>query len=504
MSQRLFVTGAVASLVLVTTACGGTSDESSGAPEADTPQTVTIGQTLAPPTLDLTVDAAAAIPQALLYNVYETLVQLDDAGELQPLLATNWEVSEDGMTYTFDLREATFSNGEALTADDVVFSIERALSPDTNYPSKDQMEPVSSVRAIDDRTVEVTLGQPSNTWLFHMSQTVGIIFNEDSVADLATEPVGTGPYMVAEHSLGYSLTLAPNPQYDGEAAPIEEVVFRYIEDPNALTNAALAGDVDIIGNVSAPETLSQFENNPEFDVVEGVTEGQVVLSMNNARAPFDNPLVRQAITHAIDREALLATAYAGYGTLIGTWTSPANPWFQDLQSPYPYDPERARELLAEAGHQDGLTVSLALPPPNYARSSGQFIAAQLEEVGITVTIENMEFPLWLDQVYGNSNFDMTVISHVQPRDLLHFAEPEYYWNYDNPAVQQLIAEGDSAAEADVFIEKYQEVEQIVADEAVLGYLFLLPQLQVVQSDLIGYQENAFSLSYNVTQLQYDD
>lgn len=467
--------------------------------------TVTIGESVAPKTLDLTTNADAAIPESLLYNVYEGLVKLDPAGKIVPLLADSWNVSPTGRVYTFVLHKGVrFQNGDPLTANDVVYSIDRVLKPASGkpHPHGDDMAPVRVAKAINRTTVQVTLKQRSNGWLFAMAGPAGVVLDRKAVSTIATHPVGTGPYSFGSFISGYSVTLTKNPSYWGTPAGVDKVVFRAYDDPTALVNAELAGDVDIIDNVLAPELMTRFTADPsKFAVVPGLTNGKVLLSMNNSRKPLSNVLVRRAITYAIDRKALIKTAYAGYGKLIGTHSSPADPWYLDLSGTYPFDPAKAKKLLAQAGYAKGFSLTLALPPFGYATNSGQFIQSQLGQVGIKVKLQKVDFGLWIDQVFTHANYDMTIVAHVEPRDLIKYADPGYYWRYDNKTVQRLIAAGDAAQTSSQWIADYREVERIITHDAVNDWLFLLPSLEVVRSGITGYPRNSLSLSFDITALR---
>ena len=466
--------------------------------------TVTIGATLAPPTLDLTRNAAAGIPEVLLYNVYEGLVKLDKAGKIKPLLAQSWTISKNGRVYTFKLHSGVhFQNGDPLTADDVVFSFERVLHPPPRHPHPhaDDMAPVKTVQAVGPTTVRVTLKQRSHGWLYAMTGPAGVIFDPKAIPTLATHPVGTGPYAFSSMVPQYSVTLTRNPSYWGTPASLDKIVFRYYTDPNALVNAELAGDIDIIDNVPEPEQMTQFSDPKKFQIVQGLTNGKVLLSINNARTPLNKLLVRRAINYAIDRKALIKTAYAGYGKLIGTHSSPADPWYLDLANTYPYDPAKAKKLLAQAGYAKGFSLTMQLPPVNYAQQSGAFIQSELGQVGIKVKIQNIDFPLWINRVFIGGNYDVTIIAHVEARDLIKYADPKYYWHYDNKTVQKLIAAGDAAPTDAQWIADYRKVERIITTDAVNDWLFLLPNLEVVRKGITGYPTNGLSLSFDVTGLR---
>ncbi|NND85519.1 MAG: ABC transporter substrate-binding protein, partial [Acidimicrobiia bacterium] len=337
--RRLIAT--TAALALVLGACtSGTPTDTEAVPTtvagpASAVQDVTLGLQLEPPTLDLTSSPAAAIPQVLLYNVYETLVKLESDGSITGLLAESWDVSDDGTEWTFSLREGvTFHDGQPFSADDVVFSLTNVLEKDPAHPFATTLEPISSVEAIDAATVRITLDRFSANFLFFLTQGQGVILAESAVADIANSAIGTGPFVFEEWAQGDSIVVRRNADYWGTPAFVETITYRYINDPNALNNALLAGDIDIITGVSAPELLEAFEADDRFEVLVGQTNGEVTMALNGSRAPLDDVRVRQAISRAIDRQEIVDLAYFGYGELIGTGATPLDPYYVDLTNTY--------------------------------------------------------------------------------------------------------------------------------------------------------------------------
>ena len=515
-------------LAMIATACAGTTAEDTTTTTADAPATTqadgttttteaetttttapagesaqteaVIGLQLEPPTLDLTSSPAAAIPQVLLYNVYETLVKLEADGSITGLLAESWETSEDGLTYTFDLRDGvTFHDGTPLTAADVAFSIDNVLTKEPEHPFASTLSPITSVTAPDDSTVVIELSEVSANLLFFLTQGQGVVLNEEAMSAIENEPVGTGPFQFESWTVGDSIVLSRYDDYWGEPALLETVTFRYINDPNALNNAMLAGDLDIIAGVSAPELLDAFVEDDRFEVLQGLTNGEVTLSLNGDRPPLDNVDVRRAITHAIDRQAVVDLAYSGFGEVIGTFSTPLDPWYRDLTDVYPYDPERARELLAEAGAED-LTLEMVLPPTSYATRGGEIIASQLSEVGIDVNITNVEWGVWLEDVFSNQDFDMSIVAHVEPRDLPQYGNPDYYWGNDSPSVAPILEEADSEPDPERRNELYGQVLEQITEVAADNWLFVLPALSVIETGVTGYEADLPGLSLDVTKL----
>lgn len=461
---------------------------------------VTIGLVAEPASLDFTTTDGAAIPQALLYNVYETLVKIDQDGEMVGALASDWEVSEDRRTYTFTLVEdAVFSNGEPFTAEDVVFSIERVQSEDWTVSLKSQMDVVESVEATGDHEVQVRLSRPSNSWLYAMTTRIGAMFDQNGVSDLAEDPIGTGPYAFSSWQRGSSITLERNPDYWGEEPHFDTVTLRYFQDPTALNNALLSDGIDVIGTVQAPESIEQFEGG-DYQIIEGTTNGEVVLSFNNESGPFTDRSVRQAVRHAIDHQALLDTCWAGRGTLIGSMVPPTDPWYEDRTGDYEFDPDRARQLLQDAGAA-GETVRLRIPTLPYAQACGPVVESMLEDVGLDVRLDELEFPSqWLEVVFTNADYDMSIVAHVEPRDLpAVFGNPDYYTRYGTAELTTLLDEADSGTEEEQ-VAKMKQAARLISEDAAADFLFLLPNLIVAKPGITGLPENAITESFDLSQL----
>lgn len=457
-----------------------------------------VGFVAEPSSLDFTRNDGAPIPQALLVNVYEGLVKLDQDGRVVPLLARSWQVSPDRRTYTFDLQpNVTFSNGAPFTADDVVFSINR-VKADWTISLKAAMDVVERAEAVTPTRVRVTLARPSNSWLFAMTSRVGAMFSRTGVADLAATPVGTGPYRLGRWNRGDAIALERNPDYWGARPAYGSVTLRYFKDPTALNNALLTGAIGVISTVQAPESLGQFADASRFQVIQGTSNGEVVLSMNNARGPLRDKRVRQALRHAIDRRALLDTAWAGRGTLIGSMVPTTDPWYEDLTGLAPHDPARARALLAEAGTPNP-TLRLRVPNLPYAVASAQVVKSQLADVGVTANLEVLEFAVWLEQVFKQADYDLSIVNHVEPRDLASFANPQYYWRYDNPTVARQLAAADAGDEAQQ-VAQLRAAARTVAEDAAADWLFLFPNLVVARPDVTGLPRNAVSESFDLTAL----
>ncbi len=465
---------------------------------SQTAHTLVVGATLEPPTMNPSASPAASIPQVLLYNVYETLVRMDAAGTIKPLLAQSWDVSDDRTVYTFRLNPAAkFASGRTVNAQAVATSFNRIKTETAiSAPLVEQMAVVKTTEAVDDHTVKVTLSRPSNLWLYDISSTAGIVYDPHGLAALDTVPAGSGPFVLKQWYKGQSIVLAASGGYWGTAPRLETATYRYFADPNAMNAAMLAGDLDVISNLQAPDAIDQFGDASRFNVIQGTTTGEVVMALNNSRASLKNVKVRRAISMAIDKKALLDTVWNGKGTLIGSMAVPTDPWYEDLTSIEGYDPVGAKKLLAEA-KATGLTLKLRVPTIAYATKSAQFVESALRQVGITVTVQELDFATWLKDVHNGGNYDMSIVAHVEARDLRRFTDPAYYFHYDNPDYDKQFAAADEAPAAQL-VPLMRKAVRTLADDAAAVWLFALPNLVITKATVTGVPQNAATLSFDLT------
>ena len=447
-----------------------------------------IGMQQEPTSLDPTADATASIDSMMTQNVFESLTTVAENGEVQPNLATSWEVSEDGLTYTFMLAEGvTFHDGSTLDAEDVVYSFNRAMSEDSVNPSKDIFEPIESVKAVDPQTVEITLTNKDAFFLFNMGQGDSAIVASESVETNNANPVGSGPFKFDSWTRGDRLTLVKNPDHrDADDVALDKVVFRFISDPAAATAAMMAEELDAFPGFPAPELLPQFEADPRFRVNVGSTEGEVILAMNNAKPPFDNVEVRRAVATAIDRDEIIEGAMYGQAVPIGSFYPPHGTAHVDLTDAYPHDSAKAEEMFEAAGVA-GATMTLRVPPFPYATRSAEIIQNQLAEAGINAKVENVEWGFWIDEVYKKKNYDMTIIAHTSPNDMGNFARgPDYFYGYDNAEMTALWEKIQTEVDTEARNELLKQGQQMLSDQSVHGFLFQLPLLGVFRQEVEGY------------------
>ncbi len=451
---------------------------------------LTMGMVLEPPHLDPTAGAAAAIDEVVYANIFEGLTRINQNGEILPALAHSWDISDDGLTYTFHLAEGvTFHDGATFDAEDVVFSFNRAMAEDSVNAQKQLFSAIDKVEAKDPKTVVVTLKQPAGNLLFNLGWGDAVIVDAASAEGNKQTPIGTGPFKFDRWVSGDRVEISRNPDYWGDPVALKSVTFKYIPDPAAAAAAMLSGDVEAFANFPAPELVPQFESDPRFAVVVGSTEGETILSTNNTAEPFNDVKVRQAIAHALDRQAIIDGLF-GYGKPIGTHFAPHHPAYVDMVDRYPYDPEKAKALLAEAGYPEGFEATLKLPPPPYARRGGEIIAAQLADVGIKLELIPVEWAQWLDQVFRNTDYHLTIVSHTEPMDIGIYGRDTYYFNYDNPDFKALVAELNATTDQDKRNDILRQMQEIITADAVNGYLFQLAKLGIWDKKLEGLWHNS--------------
>ena len=452
---------------------------------------LTVGQVLEPPHLDPTAGAAAAIDEIVYANIFEGLTRIDQNGAVQPSLATSWTISDDGLTYTFNLKkDVTFHDGTTFDADDVLFTFERARAEDSTNAQKGIFAPITAVEAVDTHTVNIAIAQPQGDFLFNIGRGDAVIVAPESAETNVSTPVGTGPFKFVKWDKGSRVVIEKNTAYTGEAGSIDKATIVFISDPNAAQNALLAGEVDGFANFPAPESLAIFEADPRFNVLRGSTEGETILSINNAKAPFNDVRVRQAVAHALDRQAIIDGAMFGNGTPIGTHFAPHHPFYEDLIGTYPRDIEKAKALLADAGYPEGFKATFKLPPPTYSRRGGQIIAAQLREIGIELELINVDWPQWLADVFKAKDYDFSIVSHVEPFDIGIYANPDYYFQYDNVVLQAIIEKLNVTADEAKREELARAAQKIITEDAVNGYLFQLAKTGVWNAELEGMWPNS--------------
>jgi len=451
-------------------------------------KTLVLGMILEPTSLDPTTASAAAIGEIVHYNIFEGLTKIAMDGAVTPLLAESWIESPDGKSYTFTLRKGVkFSDGSPLDSAVVKAAFERAKAEgSTNKAKKAVFDNISHIAAYDAHTVILTLNNADATMPFRLGENTAVILHPNSAAGAATKPVGTGPYKLENWAKGSSIVLVKNEGFrDAAKVRLEKVTFRFINDPSAQVAALLAGDIDGMPRFGAFSAIKQFQGDKRFTVEVGSTAGKGIMAVNNRKAPFNDVRVRRALSHAIDRKAFIDGAQEGLGKPIGSHFAPTDLGYVDLTKMYPYDPEKAKALLKEAGVTTPLNVTLTLPPPPYARKGGEIVAAMLAKVGIVAKIENVEWAQWLAGPF-KGNFDLTIINHVEPLDYATaYADPKYYYGYDSAKFRGLVSTLAATSDPKEKGRLWRDIQRQLAEDAVNVYIWNPAQVAVFKKGLRG-------------------
>jgi peptide/nickel transport system substrate-binding protein len=449
--------------------------------------TVTLAMVLEPRGLDPTTAAELAIGEVVHYNILEGLTKINLDGSVTPLLAESWTMDPDGKSYTFKLRKGVkFHDGEPFDSSAVKFSFERAKDEKSTNKAKGAVfNNISSISAPDPDTVILTLNNADGNFLFRMGENTAVILHPKTAANTATKPIGTGPYLFEDWKKGNAITLTKWDGFrDAKSVKIKKVIFRFINDPAARVAALLAGDIDGVPRLDAPQAVAQLRADKRFVVEVGSTAGKGIMTINNKKKPFDDVRVRRALMYAIDRKAFIDGVLEGFAKPIGSHFAPTDAGYVDLTGMYPYDPEKAKALLKEAGVAMPLNVTLTLPPPQYARKGGEVVAAMLAKVGVVAKIENVEWAQWLGGTF-KGNFDLTIVNHAEPLDYMQYANTAYYWGYDSKAFRELAAKHAAEGNPKERARLFAEMQKMLATDCVNAYIFNPSQPSVSRKGLKG-------------------
>jgi peptide/nickel transport system substrate-binding protein len=495
----LAATALLAAGALLLTACtsgGAPAATDTGTPDPDASAVIRL--VLEPGNLDIRQTAGSALDQVLVDNVYQGLVSRTPDQDIVPALASDWTVSDDGLTYTFTLREGvTFHDGQDLTPKDVVWSLEtRKATPE--WSDSARLANVKSVTA-DGQTITLTLSQPDSSLLWNLTGRAGLILKEGDKVDYKTAENGTGPYILKDWLQGDSITFARNDDYWGDKAKVAEVVFDYIPDNQAALNAALAGEVDVLTGFDANLT-DQVEANGDFTVKLGKSTDKGTLAFNQTSGPLADKRVRQAIRQAIDHDAIIEAMASG--ETMGGPIPQLDPGYEDLSDVAPFDPEAAKALLKEAG-ADNLELTLTIPN-FYSTTIPQILVSNLNDVGITLKVDSVDFPTWLNDVYVNHDYDLSFVLHTEARDFENWANPDYYFTYDNPKVQDLYTQSLAATDPDTAADLLKQAARIVSEDAAADWLYNGASVVAIGSGISGMPTTNVNERLNLAELAKSD
>ena len=436
--------------------------------------------------------AQGAGTREVLFNVYEGLVKPDENGNLNPAVASNYTISEDGKTYTFTLRDGIkFHNGNPVTVEDIKYSIDRCADTSKGDPLVPAFSNIDSVNILDQSHVSIVLKKTDTDFLSYL--TTAIIPKENT--DPESNPVGTGPYMYVSRSPQENVILKKFAGYwnTDNAAHIENVTFKVESNADAIVMDLEGGSIDMFARVT---TTQASQLSDQFKVYEGEMNLVQALYLNNAVKPFDDVRVRQALCYAVDKKAVLDFVSDGKGELLGSSVYPSfSKYFvPELNNTYSLNLDKAKALLKEAGYPNGFTFTITVPS-NYSQhvDTAQVLAQQLKQIGVTANIQQVEWNSWLEDVYTNRKYDATVIgvdaaTLNAPALLSRFVSTadNNFTNYKNPDYDAAYAKAEAETDDSKKTQAFKECEKILSTDAANVYIQDLPEFVALNKKYTGY------------------
>ena len=498
MKKRLTAFLLLAALLCAAlTGCGGGSTEQTPAEkDPSTPDAAPVANEITvgiAQDLDDSLDPHKTVKagtREVMFNVFEGLVKPTPDGDLTPAVAESYTVSKDRLTYTFTLREGVkFHNGDTVTAEDVVYSINRcAAATETGIVQVEAFSVIQSIEAVDERTVTITIAEPSNEFLSYL--TVAVLPADYDQQD--TAPIGTGPFKFVSRAAQDSVVLEKFDEYWGTPANLDKVTLKIIENADSLMMSLQSGAIDLCSHLTSTQVAQLGD---DFNVAEGTMNLVQAMYLNNAEKPFDDVRVRQALCYAVDKQEIIDLAFDGYGSPIGSSMYPAfGKYFDDsLTNYYTRDVEKAKALLAEAGYPDGFDMTITVPS-NYKphMDTAEVLVQQLAQIGVNATIEPIEWESWVSDVYAGRQFQSTVVgvdaSNMTARALLERFTSDYaknFINYNNAdydaLFQQALVTYDDGEQTAI----YKAMEKNLTENAANVYIQDLADLVAVRQGLEG-------------------
>ena len=449
--------------------------------------------------------SAASDTSAVMMNVFEGLLGFDQKGTFVPAIAESYTASDDGLTYTFQIKKGIkFHDGKDCTAKDIKYTYEKLAGLSGGEALSSTINAVlQKVDTPDDYTVVLTLKQKDAGFL--SKATVAIC--EEGYENNSTMPIGTGPYKFVAYEPGQKVILEKNENYitrTDRMPSIDKAEFVIMTDENAKLMALKSGTLDI-ASISA---INMSALGDDFITVEGPQNMVQVFALNNKIKPLNDLKVRQAICYAIDKEEIINTVVDGNGTRVDSFLSPSMAvYYNDAMTVYNKDLDKAKELLAQAGYGDGFTLSVTVPS-NYQThvDTAQVIKDQLSKVGITLDINLVEWADWLQTVYTDFNYETTIIAHtgkLDPQDFLNRFDTSYaknYFQFSNTDYDALIAKAAATTDNAERITTYKECQQMLIDEAASVFIQDPSAIYAVAKKVQGMQIYPVSF-YNLSDLK---
>ena len=422
--------------------------------------------------LDPHVSSSSAGTREILFNVFEGLVKPDFEGNMVPAIAESFSANDTADEYTFVLREGVkFHNGNDVKASDVVYSLSRAAGLETGEPLVSDVANIKAVEATDDRTIKITLNTPDAEFLAHV--TTAII---PEGIDPNTECVGTGPFKLTSRTVQESIVFEKFADYWGEKAHLDKVTIKIIDNAETLVMSLKSGAV----NMATHLISNQVNELSDMNILEGSSNAVQGLYLNNQFEPFQKVEVRQALSYGINKQEILDIAFDGHGTLVGSSMFPAfKKYFMDeLTNYYEYNPEKAKELLTQAGYPDGFEFTITVPSNMQQHvDTAQVIVEQLKEIGVTAKINQVEWATWLEETYRGRNYEGTIVSFdahgVAASDMLARFQSDNSKNisyFASEAYDAKYKEAMSTTDDEAQTAAFKECEKILTEEAANVYI----------------------------------
>ncbi len=376
------------------------------------------------------------------------------------------------------------------------------MGKDTTNPHPEFFRGITQIETPNDYTLILTLKDSDALFIPHLAEGDAVMLPMKMYKNAKSHPIGTGPFKFVKWVRGDRIEMERFSEYWNPQLPyLDKVTVKIIPDAMAQIAALKAGDIDVIGNIAAPETAKALAADKRFKVGNGTSTAEVIMSTNNKAEPFNNKLVRQAMAHAIDRKTVVELAMSGFGTPIGSHWSPGTPYFVDLTAKYPYDPKKAKALLAKAGYPDGFKATIKLPDKyEYSRRAGEVVADMLGKVGVKLNIEIVEWGQWIERIFKKKEYQLTVIGHSEAWDIGIYANPNYYFQYDSQSFKDAYQKAIKASDETEKAKWFGVCQEIIADDAVNGYLFSAPSIPAVKADVMNWWDNYPTIAQDCTEV----
>ena len=504
-TRRQYLAGAAAAALTPWGALAQTSQKPQRPPNPSPRDShITLSLSLEPVSLDLGMTAAASAGEVAHYNILEGLTKVQENASVSPLLAQEWQRSNDGRSYRFQLRQGVrFQDGQAFDSAAVRFSFARAVAPGaTNKSRKALFDNISSLQTPDAHSVVLELHHADPHLLFRLGESPAVITHPASAGQLADNPIGTGPYRLSQWRRGHSLQLQAAPSYRAaEQLRMRSASYLFTPEAQAQIQALQAGEVDVFFQL-ATGAIRTMQNDNRYHLLTGSSSGKGLLALNHRHAALGDVRVRRAISHAIDRQAFIRNVLDGRGHAIGSHFAPTDPGFLHLESIYPHDPARAQALLRETGLKLPLELTLTVPPAPYAQVGAPLLAEQLAQVGIQLRLHQVSWADWLKNAF-TGQFETTLINHVEPLDYLIYTDPKYYFGYDSATFRDLAQRHATASLAREQQRLWGQIQRHLAQDAVNAWIFTPQIATVVRRGLRGKWMNYPIFAHDIAALWWD-